>query len=851
VFLFKGGIFVKVRRLMLFFATSLLMIFTFAVVVNANTVDPNNPGNTTNTAWAYNNNIDITQRFSTTQISHFYRLNVNVPDHTFQLTFNSSAGAQSTILVLNANGGELHRINVTGGEHISNVTLGNGTFFIVVDNNSLLSNANTYRLRMRPVTVGYLRAIGGQRVEVRSTGLYVDDVNRPLNYNVSWIETRPPPTKTVFIRTVANSPQNGSVNYHSQPLEVGRFTGPRGTVNNGVLVTVSNFTVERPHPNQPTLVTSRVNFVYNLGLMRWEDCANGTSIGYDPWVGHIRSWTPVDVNGQVASAPVSVARPPQNLSINFQNETLSTSSTAQMQFSTNGTTWNNLDSNLNISSAIPAAGNAARTLWVRYAGTNMVLASSPVTLTLPVRPSAPTSNVVRFDGFTESILVNNTMEFRRGTTGDWTQISQGQTNAPVTVGTANATYQVRVRGTVGQFPSLPLPVIVPARRVAPNAVYNAASDAITGVNNTMEFRRDGEATWTSVTGTTIPRNALGHLAVTVHVRLPATATAPVSNVRVINVPDNPAGLPTARNAQELQNLINLAPVNTPETIQISSDFFMPDNEIIISSGKNITLVSNNSTMRFLFKRTNNRQRHFIVDGNLTLGNNITICGTSINIIGGGGVYIRKGGTLTMNNGSVIQNCRAAFGGAVEMEDGSTTFNMNDGIIRNNRASCGGGVYNWGGLINMNGGTITGNQSTCSIGGSMCGGGGVWVARLVSSPSFNFIMTGGSITNNTAVHSGGGIHSMHNSARISIGNNAVITGNTPGNMNFSGITNFSNDMNISAFELDINNVDYYNIMMQHRQQVLLQELDRVSLDDDNILEDEFLGYCPALLYPFQE
>jgi hypothetical protein len=52
----------------------------------------------------------------------------------------------------------------------------------------------------------------------------------------------------------------------------------------------------------------------------------------------------------------------------------------------------------------------------------------------------------------------------------------------------------------------------------------------------MEYSLNGGDTWTSVSGSSIPRSVLGNAAITVLVRVRATTAAPSSNAREVSVP---------------------------------------------------------------------------------------------------------------------------------------------------------------------------------------------------------------------------------------------------------------------------------------------------------------------------
>ena len=243
---------------------------------------------------------------------------------------------------------------------------------------------------------------------------------------------------------------------------------------------------------------------------------------------------------RIVNVPEGPSNAPTGLTIDFAREVV-TGVAPGMQHSTNGTTWTNITgTELNIAAMIPAAGTASNvTLRIRFAATATVPASDAQILILPRRPAAPLATAARFDGFTESLILADTMEYRAGTAAaiPWTPVPSGQSSVSVSLGTAAVTHQVRIRATASSFASAALNVSVPRRPVAPNAVYNAATDRITGVTTAMEFSLDGGATWTRVTGTFIPRDVFGNDGITVvRIRTAATATAAVSEERLLRVP---------------------------------------------------------------------------------------------------------------------------------------------------------------------------------------------------------------------------------------------------------------------------------------------------------------------------
>lgn len=238
---------------------------------------------------------------------------------------------------------------------------------------------------------------------------------------------------------------------------------------------------------------------------------------------------------------------------------------------------------------------------------------------------------------------------------------------------------------------------------------------------------------------------------------------------------------------QLRDAVN----GTATTINISAGFSAPTdttgNAITIPTGRNITLVGQGGER--VINQTNNGQRHFNVDGTLILGNNTTLRGgTATNSNNSGGIYVRSGGQLTMNAGSIIENCRrtGANGGAVRLRgtgtvaDTRATFTMNNGTIRNNSAPIGGGVeVTQNSRMNMSSGTINVNSATTN------GGGGVHVSSGTIANSQGFNMTGGTVLNNTAMSNGGGIYSSLASTAVTLPTTAYANLNIGANARFSG------------------------------------------------------------------
>lgn len=219
---------------------------------------------------------------------------------------------------------------------------------------------------------------------------------------------------------------------------------------------------------------------------------------------------------------------------------------------------------------------------------------------------------------------------------------------------------------------------------------------------------------------------------------------PVSTVSAATIT-----LPSGSTSADLQKAIDNAV--SGDTIEISGNMeFL--GTVTIPAGKEITIQStsgNNWTM----SRPSNGGRHFHVMGRLTL-QNITIDGGKT----GGGLQADAGSNLTINDGTIIQNCRNnntsdPNGGGVSS---SSRFIMNGGIITGNVSSArGGGIYTVSDFT-MNGGTITGNTAWL--------GGGVYIADFGT-------INGGTISNNNADIGGG----LYVTARLTI-TDITVSGN---------------------------------------------------------------------------
>ena len=153
---------------------------------------------------------------------------------------------------------------------------------------------------------------------------------------------------------------------------------------------------------------------------------------------------------------------------------------------------------------------------------------------------------------------------------------------------------------------------------------------------------------------------------------------------------------------------------------------------------------------------------------------------------GGGVNIGSNGTFTMTDGTISDNDAGTTGGGVNLGAygaSGATMTLEGGTISDNTATVnGGGVGVSVGTFTMNGGTIGGAElNTAAFGG------GVYVDGVNS----NFIMTGGTISGNTATQKGGGVY-VSSTGSFTLGSSSAVasslvvsentkTGSSPNNV----------------------------------------------------------------------
>lgn len=210
-------------------------------------------------------------------------------------------------------------------------------------------------------------------------------------------------------------------------------------------------------------------------------------------------------------------------------------------------------------------------------------------------------------------------------------------------------------------------------------------------------------------------------------------------------------LPSGSSSSDLQNEINSAAVG--DIIEITSSMSFTG-VVTIPLGADITIQSD-STGPYSLTQSSPGNRHFIVEGELTL-RDIILERTSGS---GGGVQVNSSGIFTMNSGAVIQSIHSNTNGGGVYNSG--TFTMNAGAIINGNTAVtfGGGVFNEG-IFTMNADAVISENTATQSGG------------VENSYNGSFTMNAGAVVSNTASQGGG----VSNAGKF-IMNNGEINGNT--------------------------------------------------------------------------
>ena len=196
--------------------------------------------------------------------------------------------------------------------------------------------------------------------------------------------------------------------------------------------------------------------------------------------------------------------------------------------------------------------------------------------------------------------------------------------------------------------------------------------------------------------------------------------------------------------QEVDAINNDTSSDTLHNISLSNSIHVTD-EVTFKAGHRVQIIGNGHTINFSVNGT------LKVSGAELALSNVCLDGQSQNgqTWRAPGVTVESGGTLKMEENSCIQNftnsASNGSGGGVYVGRGST-MTMNGGTIKDCSASDGGGIYAAGAVV-LNGGTISG----CKAVGSYRSGGGIYI-----DSSGSLTMGGGSIESCTASNWGGGV-----------------------------------------------------------------------------------------------
>ena len=235
--------------------------------------------------------------------------------------------------------------------------------------------------------------------------------------------------------------------------------------------------------------------------------------------------------------------------------------------------------------------------------------------------------------------------------------------------------------------------------------------------------------------------------------------------------------------QEVDAINNDTSSDTLHNISLSNSIHVTD-EVTFKAGHRVQIIGNGHTINFSVNGT------LKVSGAELALSNVCLDGQSQNgqTWRAPGVTVESGGTLKMEENSCIQNftnsASNGSGGGVYVGRGST-MTMNGGTIKDCSASDGGGIYAAGAVV-LNGGTISG----CKAVGSYRSGGGIYI-----DSSGSLTMGGGSIENCTASNWGGGVFA-HGTFELTGGSITHCSALSGGGVNISSATTTLNGGTIS-------------------------------------------------------
>ena len=177
---------------------------------------------------------------------------------------------------------------------------------------------------------------------------------------------------------------------------------------------------------------------------------------------------------------------------------------------------------------------------------------------------------------------------------------------------------------------------------------------------------------------------------------------------------------------------------------------------------------------------------FTMHGGTIRDNRAETISAGNNDTGGGGVRLTSGATFIMYGGEISDNrAEGRFGGGVSIGHG--TFTMHDGTIEGNRARRGGGISLGGSpggaaTVTMNDGNILGNTAQDNEDGGI--GGGIVLMGLAT-----VTQAGGTIANNHANSSGGGVALDADTARYHMTGGEISNNTASGDLRPTPIQTF--------------------------------------------------------------
>ena len=194
------------------------------------------------------------------------------------------------------------------------------------------------------------------------------------------------------------------------------------------------------------------------------------------------------------------------------------------------------------------------------------------------------------------------------------------------------------------------------------------------------------------------------------------------------------------------------------TITLTTTIYINKNLTIDGTGQTVT-ISGGGTVQVMD----------VDSASLTL-NNLTIANGSVATgpTGGGGIYLRAGGTLTVTNSTFSDNSTINNGGGIFQNGG--TLIITNSTFSGNSAASGGGIASGSGTTTITNSTFSGNSATGGTGGGIDIGGST---TTITNSTFS----GNSATSGT----GGGITQVAGTVtlRNTIVANSILSGNCDG------------------------------------------------------------------------